>query len=52
MTATTERPAVTDVYALIDGALAELRNINIANAKEMVDVLLDIRLLIAQVVEN
>lgn len=38
--------------ALVDKTLSDLRGVNIANAQEMTDVLLDIRIFLARITEE
>lgn len=49
MTATTETTPTERAYALIDDTLADIRGLNIVEAGKITDLLLDIRLLIAEI---
>lgn len=56
MTTTAEtsvaRELVTEAYSLLDKTLSDLRGVTMANAQEMTDVLLDLRILLARITEG
>lgn len=43
---------VTEAYSLLDKTLSDLRGVTMANAQEMTDVLLDLRILLARITEG
>lgn len=55
---TTEAPdtargeLATEAFTLLDKTLTDLRGINMANAQEITDILLDLRILLAKITEE
>jgi hypothetical protein len=51
-TETLEITTTAEAFALLDKTLGDLRDVNIANAQEITDVLLDLRILLAKITEE
>lgn len=51
-TSTAPNELATEAFALVDKAISDLRGVTMANAQEMTDVLLDLRILLARITEG
>lgn len=51
-TSTAPNELATEAFALVDRAISDLRGVTMANAQEMTDVLLDLRILLARITEG
>lgn len=51
-TSTAPTEIATEAFALVDKTISDLRGVTMANAQEITDVLLDLRILLARITEG